>query len=159
IQLGSIPDLDIMVDLTPVDYVSKAIVHLSKQPESLTKAFHLVNAHPIHLSKLIEWIKCFGYQLEQISYEKWRAELMNVTNSSSENALYPLVHLFDEEISEQQMPDQTKQRQFDCQNTLNGLVGTSIICSTVNAELLSTYFSYFISSGYLSVPSPMTGLG
>jgi iturin family lipopeptide synthetase A len=159
IQLGSIPDLDIMVDLTPVDYVSKGIVHLSKQPESLTKAFHLVNAHPIHLSKLIEWIKCFGYQLEQISYEKWRAELMNVTNSSSENALYPLVHLFDEEISEQQMPDQTKQRQFDCQNTLNGLVGTSIICSTVNAELLSTYFSYFISSGYLSVPSPMTGLG
>ncbi|MBE9038586.1 non-ribosomal peptide synthetase family protein, partial [aff. Roholtiella sp. LEGE 12411] len=159
IQLGSIPDIDIMLSLTPVDYVSKAIVHLSRQPESLTKAFHIVNPHSIHFSKLIEWMKSFGYQLEQISYEKWRAELINVTNCSSENALYPLVDLFDGTISEEQMPDQTKQPQFGCQNTLNGLAGTSIICSTVNAELLSTYFSYFIRSGYLSAPSPMIAFG
>jgi len=38
-KLGSAPDLDLMVNMTPVDYVSSAIVHLSRQKESLGKLF------------------------------------------------------------------------------------------------------------------------
>jgi len=53
IELGSAPDLDLMVNMTPVDYVSKSIIHLSRQKESLGKAFHLVNPHPLDLSKLV----------------------------------------------------------------------------------------------------------
>ncbi len=37
IQLGSAPDLDMMINMTPVDYVSKAIIHLSRQKESLVQ--------------------------------------------------------------------------------------------------------------------------
>ena len=35
IQLGSVPKIDGLVDMTPVDYVSQAIVYLSQQKESL----------------------------------------------------------------------------------------------------------------------------
>jgi len=55
-----------MVDMTPVDYVSSAIVHLSRQKESLGKAFHLVNPHSLHLSKLVNEINALGYPLKQM---------------------------------------------------------------------------------------------
>ncbi|NJL38964.1 MAG: amino acid adenylation domain-containing protein [Leptolyngbyaceae cyanobacterium SM1_4_3] len=55
IQLGSVPEPenDSFIDMTPIDYVSRAIVHLSKQKQVLGKAFHLVNPHPIPAQQLL----------------------------------------------------------------------------------------------------------
>jgi len=39
IQLKSAPDANMMVDMTPVDYVSRAIIHLSKQKNLWEKPF------------------------------------------------------------------------------------------------------------------------
>jgi thioester reductase-like protein len=142
IQLGSIPDFNMTVDLTPVDYASRCIVHLSMQKKSLGETFHVVNPHPVHWSNIITWFRSFGYSLEVISYDKWRAELLKVAEHSSENALYPLIPFFVDEA-----PDDSIK--FDCRNTLNGLAGTSINCPSVSAELLNTYFSYYIRSGFL----------
>jgi hypothetical protein len=142
-----------MVDMTPVDYGSGAIIHLSRQKESLGKVFHLVNPHPLHLSKLIKWICSFGYPVQQISYDKWRLSLLNLVGHSLENALSSLVPVFPESVSEEQMSNLI-QLQFDCQNTLEGLADTSISCPKVDAELLSTYFSYLIRQGFLNAPQP-----
>jgi len=60
IQLGSAPDLALMMTLTPVDYVSRALIHLSRQKTSLGKAFHLLNPHPLHMSKLVSDINALG---------------------------------------------------------------------------------------------------
>jgi thioester reductase-like protein len=144
IQLGKIPTLDKAVEMTPVDYVSKAIVYLSRQDASLGKAFHLVNPQPLHLNKLSNWISLFGYPLQQISYDEWKTEL----SKSAENALTPLLPFFASR-TEEQMP---KTIQFSSQNTLDGLAGTSIICPSVNEKLLETYFAYFIRSGFLNSP-------
>ncbi|GAB1538793.1 hypothetical protein NUACC21_14570 [Scytonema sp. NUACC21] len=145
IQLGSVPDLKMMVDLTPVDYASKCIVHLSRQQKCLGETFHVVNPHPAHWSNAMTWLRSFGYSLEVISYEQWRAELLKVAEHSSENALYPLIPFFGESA-----PDDSVR--FDCQNTLNGLAGTLINCPSVSAELLNTYLSYYIRRGFLSAP-------
>ncbi|MBN3950377.1 MAG: thioester reductase domain-containing protein [Nostoc sp. NMS7] len=151
IQLGIASNNDTLVDMTPVDYVSKALIYLSRQKESLGKVFHLVNPHPIHWSNIINWINSFGYPLQSVAYDKWRAELINVARHSQENALYPLLALFSEE---QNQP--TRLRKYDCQNTLIRLANTSIICPPVDTELLSIYFSYFIRSGFLNSPQPVT---
>ncbi len=145
IQLGSIPDFNMTVDLTPVDYASRCIVHLSMQKKFLGETFHVVNPLPAHWSNVITWFRSFGYSLEVISYEQWRAELLKVAQHSSENALYPLIPFFGDEA-----PDDSVK--FDCQNTLNGLAGTSINCPSVSAELLNTYLSYYIRSGFLQAP-------
>ncbi|MBW4636041.1 MAG: amino acid adenylation domain-containing protein [Iphinoe sp. HA4291-MV1] len=148
IQLGSAPDLDIIpVDLTPVDYVSQSIVYLSKQKQLLGETFHILNPFPSHWSNLVTWIRSFGYSLQVISYDKWRAELLRVAEHSSENALYPVMHMFSEEA-----PDNSIKIEFDCQNTLNGLAGTSISCPQINAKLLNTYLSYYVRSGFLEAP-------
>jgi len=62
-------DLDLMLDLSPVDYNSRAS-SLSKQKESLGKAFHLQNPYLLHWSKLVDFICSMGYQ--------WNRFLMNI---------------------------------------------------------------------------------
>jgi len=71
--------------------------------------------------------------------EQWQAELLNVNGFSSENALHLLLFFLKVYLNHP-----TAMRQFDCQNTLDGLADTSIICPPVDDQLLGTYFSYLI---------------
>ena len=151
IQLGSIPNLNTGYDLTPVDYVSKAIIYLSQQKESLNKAFHLITPQPIQWEQLFKWVSSFGYPLEQILYDKWQAKVREVAASSPTNALYPLVLLLSQKEIEAQAWN-SELLQFDSQNTVNGLAGTSINCPVVDYELFCTYLSYLISIGLLDTP-------
>ncbi len=157
IQMGSIADLDSLLDLSPVDYVSQAIVYLSKQKESLGKAFHLNNPQSIHWKKFGELLQYYGYQIEQIPYENWQAKLDNTVRSQQENPLYPLLPFFFQKWSPEQLTiielyQQARRPQISCQETLTALAGTNIVCTPVDEELLNTYFSYFISDGFLDAP-------
>jgi thioester reductase-like protein len=146
-----------MEGIVPVDYVSKAIVHISRQKESLGKAFHLVNSQFLDSNMLLNAIRSFGYPLQQISYEQWRTELLKVAGNSPEHALYPLVPFFPARESDRVSKTESLEKrttksavlQFDCQNTLAGLAGTSIVCPPIDNQLLGTYLSYLIqrSSG------------
>jgi thioester reductase-like protein len=148
ILIGSAPVLDMMVDMTPVDFVSRAIVHLSLQEKAIGKVFHLVNPAPTHGSQLLDWICSFGYPLRRIGYEEWRASLINLTENASITALFPLLSLFPEQMPEE-MPSVPV---FACQNTLDGLADSAIVCAPVDAKLLHTYLAYFVRRGFLPPP-------
>ena len=158
IQLQSTPDVDVILDMTPVDYVSQVIAHLSKQKESLGKAFHICNPNPIHWCEFVSYIRLLGYPIRQIPYQdwqselmdKWQTELLNSTKLKAENALHSLALLFSEKKAEEQT---SKEPQFNCQNTLDGLADTSISCPPVSEQLLSTYFSYLIQCGFIDAPN------
>ncbi|NJM20524.1 MAG: amino acid adenylation domain-containing protein [Richelia sp. SM1_7_0] len=160
IQLKCAPDVDTTVDMTPVDYVSSAIVHLSKQTQSLDKIFHLSNHQPIGSFELFNWIREFGYSLEPMSYNQWQTELINASETSLDNPLYPLIPFFAGKETEDALKQESSEQnsnsaelKLDCQNTTDGLVDTSIVCPPVDGKLLSTYFSYLIQSGFLNPPS------
>jgi thioester reductase-like protein len=65
IQLGIAPDLDALINLAPVDYVSQAIVHLSKQPSS-GRTFHIVNRHLAYWQQFVNDIRSFVIQFSQL---------------------------------------------------------------------------------------------
>lgn len=163
IQLGSVPNQDVKLNLSPCDYVSKAIIYLSRQTESLGKAFHLRNQRPLSLSEMIKYIRQLGYPVERIHYDEWRSKLVN-HQEASENALYPLISIFSEEASRVNASDAdpdtkitpTAALEYDCKNTLAGLAGSSIICPPVDQQLFSVYFSYLIKIGFLHVPPTET---
>lgn len=136
IQLGKIPPLEGSEEnIMPVDYVSRAIVHLSQQTELLGKTFHLVNPGNNPLKELFNWVNSLGYSLEQVSYTQWRTELSEQT----ENALYPYLSAFPEEGDSEQHASP----QFDDLNTREGLVGTDIACPSVDINLFKIIFSHF----------------
>ncbi len=158
IQLGSYPDLiDQKQELVSVDYVTKAILHLSHQRESLGKAFHLVplRGQGIDYVRLFELVSSFGYQLNKIPYTQWKNELIEQTQHSQENALYPLVPMLVERIYQNSLTIMQLYQstpEFDCRNTLLGLAGTSIACPLMDDKLFETYFSYFTNSGFIEPP-------
>jgi len=144
IQLGSVPDSDARVEMVPVDYVSKAIVHLSRQRKLRSRVFNVVNPHHISAGELGRIFGSLGYKMAVTSYTDWRAALLEDARTSSMNALYPLLTLFTEDPIREQMPV------FDCRQTLEGLAGSQIVCPEIDAGLIATYLAYFRNSGFLA---------
>ncbi|MEM8808817.1 MAG: amino acid adenylation domain-containing protein, partial [Cyanobacteria bacterium P01_G01_bin.38] len=163
IQIKSIPNLEVNLDLNPCDYVSQAIVYLSNQVESWGKVFHLVNPQPLSMGDIFQYVHSLGYPIEFVDYRQWRTQLVNEGNSP-DNALYPLIPIFagQEPVSLEEggvktpenptMGSPTYQQAvqpFDASNTLTGLANSAIVCPTLDNALLDTYFSYLIQSGFL----------
>lgn len=155
LQMGCFPDVDYMMDMSPVDYVTKAIVYLSRQKESIGKAFHLQHPQPVPFNKLIEWMRSFGFPIDLMPYDQWQSQLVN-NLSSAENPLYTLRPFLLERWSQEQLtiPDlylKAKRPTISCQDTLDALAGSSIVCSPIDSQLFMTYSSYLIESGFLNV--------
>ncbi|OKH20890.1 non-ribosomal peptide synthetase [Hydrococcus rivularis NIES-593] len=161
VRLGIAPEGDIMEDIMPVDYVSRAIAHLSRQTTSLGKAFHLVNPQLLHSDMLIDAIHSLGYPLQQVSYDRWREKLIEIATHSPEHPLYPLVPFFPARESQEKPSGSVETRyiaslQFDCHNTLTGLAGTEIACPAIDKQLLATYLAHLAQGGFLNPPSSHT---
>jgi thioester reductase-like protein len=155
LQMGSFPDVDYMLDMSPVDYVSKSVVYLSRQETSVGKAFHLQHPHPASLKSLVDWVRSFGFSLKMIPYEEWQAELINNV-TSQDNPLYTLRPFLLERWSDEQItiPDlylQARRPIISCEETLKALKGSSIVCPPIDSQLLMTYTSYLVQTGFLTL--------
>jgi hypothetical protein len=126
-----------------VDFVSAAIIHLSRNPENFGRIYHLDNPEPIHFSKLADWLSNQGFNARKVSFDEWRAELFRQVPHMPFDDWQPYLPLL-EEVEEKQvfMPE------FDLSNTLAGLIGSGIRCHPVDDELFSTYLKYFTPRGF-----------
>jgi thioester reductase-like protein len=154
LQMGYFPDVDYQMDMSPVDYVSKAIVQLSRQKECLGKAFHLQHPEPVPLKDLVNWVSKFGFSAEFIPYQEWQTKLVNITDSS--NPLYTLRPFLLERWSKEQItiPDlylQSKRPIISCQATQYALSGSPVVCPPIDSKLFMTYSAFLIESGFLTI--------
>ena len=152
IQMGSMPNIDCEVTFVPVDYVSRAIVFLSQQKESLGQAFHLNNPNHSTWRSVARWIDTFGYPLRLIPYQQWESELMETSGSRNDNILSSLLPFFLRRWSKEQLTFSElaqSRAKLNCEETVARLANTSIVCPSVDSKLLDTYFSYFNRSGFL----------
>jgi myxalamid-type nonribosomal peptide synthetase MxaA len=147
VELGGAPEGDMLLNIIPIDYASQAIVHLSQQPESIGKAFHLVHPQPVYSSKLIEKIQSHGYFIQRLSSEEWRDQLLSVAEHSPNHALYPLVSLLSR--NSHQSSSQSDDLTFSCEQTIAELANTSIACPPIDDRLLDIYISYLIEHQFL----------
>jgi thioester reductase-like protein len=175
LDLGSWPDVEMLVpyELVPVDYVAQAIVHLSHQPESLGKAFHLVNPQPVSLPELVDKLgDLVGVPLQKLSAERWFVDVFQFARQTPSNFLHALLPMIPPYLLEQmeqavvrvqQSPGGTETSVpivattsqiptlvVDCTNTLTGLKESDVSCRSV-AELMDMYFNYFVRSGLLKI--------
>ncbi|MDZ8221822.1 MULTISPECIES: amino acid adenylation domain-containing protein [unclassified Nostoc] len=148
IQMGIVPELEAVLNLVPVDYVSQAIAHLSHQHKICGKVLYIVNPEPIEWRQLVNWMENIGYSLQRVSYQVWYDRLSQLIKCNSENSLSPLVSVLTPNFVQKLLGV----FQFKCESTHNELNNNSIYCPPANEELLQAYFSYFIQTGYLQAP-------
>jgi thioester reductase-like protein len=65
------PELDIVLDIVPLDYVARTLIHIAQQPAALGKCFHLSNPHPTHWRRLLDICNSLGYEMELRPYRSW----------------------------------------------------------------------------------------
>jgi thioester reductase-like protein len=139
IAIGAVPELDVQIDLVPVNYVSQAIVELSKRPDSIGGTFHLANAEPMAFGDLLAWTNEQGITLEQVPFVEWRQRLAALMTAVGGEEVAAFAPLLDEVTA-----DQIFMPAIDCANTLEGLDGSGIECAPVDGRLVRTYFDYLM---------------
>jgi len=147
IELGAMPDVDTLQDMTPVDYASRAIVHLSLSRRPASGYYHIVNPKPLHWGKLREWIESRGYPIRPLPYDDWLGRVHADCLRNASNPLRPLLPAL--------LRDQNELfvfRRWNCDRTLAGLATTPIRCPAVE-ELLEPYFRFFVACGFLRAPA------
>jgi amino acid adenylation domain-containing protein/thioester reductase-like protein/non-ribosomal peptide synthase protein (TIGR01720 family) len=164
IQLGAVPEMPGEVNLAPVDYVARAIVWLSRQGESAGRTFHMINPRPCSGPELIAWLRRYGYPLEQLTADRWRAALIASIEAGSDNALLPFLPLYQAAAEAAAAPTVAVENrapasaaaappvEVHCRHTTAALAAGSVRCPPVGDELLTTYFRHLIESGYLPPP-------
>ena len=154
IQMGYAPDLDYLLDIAPVDYVSKAIVYLSLQTENQHKNFHLVNPRPWHWREFLSWLQqTFGYAVRLIPYVQWQ-EKVKQTQQIPDTPLHLLLPFFlsrrgKNHLAVPELYEQTRRAQTQCEATCQALAPSGITCPAVNSSLMETYFATFLKEGFL----------
>jgi thioester reductase-like protein len=155
LDFGVVPDVHYMFDAVPIDYTSKAIAHIALRDGFLGRNFHLWNMRPIRVERIFEWIRSFGYVLNEASFETVIQHLVTIGPG---NAIFPLIPLFLDEEN-RLMPDTFDPEvvaatdiRSECANTLAGLDGSAITCPPMTEELAHRCFRYLVDVGFFPEP-------
>ncbi|MFJ2967327.1 type I polyketide synthase [Streptomyces collinus] len=130
--------------LLPVDYVSAAIVGISRR-EPAGGTFHLFNRSSLSLADCVSYLRDLGYRLDETDRERWSAAV----RSDRDNALLPLLHAFEMMTSDTDgfYPP------IDTAETEAALTGTDIACPPLTRELFAKYVEFFVQEGHFP-PAP-----
>lgn len=149
VQMKAAPKLDLNIDMTPVDYVSRAIAQLSFQSEAVGQTFHIVNPQPLSLSQMVETLQSNHYEITTIQSDHWLKRW-----SSEPHALSALAAFTAEATPEEQRVCLELwlggHYVFDCSSTIQCLKGQRVFCPPADSKLLSTYLSYFTKANFIS---------
>jgi hypothetical protein len=135
-----------------VDYASRAIVQLSRQPQALSQTFHLFNQQTFTWKTLLQWLHAAGYHFEMMSYEQWRQALLEELVRNPDHALSPFLPLFVRPLSGNQGLPLFQIRHYNQHNVQAGLKGTQVACPVVNQQLMQNYITFFQQNGFFPVP-------
>ena len=155
IQLKYLPNLDLLLDLIPVDFTSQLIIKISSKMSLLNKVYHLINPQKFHLKELQKWLQNLGYEIDLIPYQEWCKKL----NNSPNNELAPLMPLFTKPIFEgktvAELSSSKSYTEFSVKN-IKSFLDNKALELLNNQVLLTNYIRYFQKTGFL--PLPKVGL-
>ncbi len=143
IQLGSWPLVDTTWEIVPIDFVSKAIVHMMKNTDNLNQAYFTCHPEPTQVSDYIRWHRDFGYQLRGLPWDTWKQELLGLgTERLRKNGLFPFVDFIRALSEEQVFFPPTERTRF------HAAIADMEYEMPSQLELLERYTKYFIECGY-----------
>jgi thioester reductase-like protein len=151
VQLGLYPRVATQVALTPVDYVSRGIVQLSLQPESVDRVFHFCHPEPVEWEPLMETIGALGYGLTGVPYAEWVAAVQAAATQQPKNPTWQQLRLLLRAPIYLFAPSRPR---FSGRATEAAL--KPLRCPAIDHRLLSTYFAWFQQTGYLPAPEKLS---
>jgi len=152
IDVGKAPVEQISFDIVPVDYVSKAIVYLSQQPQAVGRTFHFNNKWPVKSGDIIAWINAFGCRVQRVPFAEWRENVKAVTKQSTDHPLYPLLSMFQEDVAGEDKSVDIR-KEYSVVKTEAALLESGIQCPAIDFALFDVYLSCLQRNGMITQPS------
>ncbi|PPJ54517.1 hypothetical protein CBER1_02533 [Cercospora berteroae] len=149
IHLGYYPDVrGWRAEMTPVDFVSKAIVHLGNQTHAKQLVFHLGDPDPIETSEVFQHFAELGYPTEPMDFDKW----VNLWNEKR-GAMKGGEGAFTVDIMRSGMPSVGFLRDIVVLNNAQTRPFRAIVeRPKVDPILLETYARHWFARGWLEKP-------
>jgi nonribosomal peptide synthetase DhbF len=134
-ELGAIPDLDLMLNMTPADDVARAIVRLAGSEASWGSVYHLMNSQPLHVEEVPRIFQRLGLRLELVSVDRWTDIARRRLAKTHDDDLEAILSILSKEDTSRSHPEITSD--FTQQHL--AAVGAPI--DPVGAVLLERYFA------------------
>lgn len=140
-QMNCYPDIDALFEMSPVDYMAKAIVTIAQREPTSGKTYHLFNSNLVSMKYFISIMERMGYSLEKVTLEEW----ISIMTESS-NAATLLVNLLAERVIS------GEGIRFESENVAEALSGTQVTCPVIDASMIEAIVTYFIETDYFAAP-------
>ncbi|OMH86385.1 L-aminoadipate-semialdehyde dehydrogenase [Zancudomyces culisetae] len=147
IQLGKYPVMDNIVNMCPVDFVSRVSCGIALTDGSTQLVYHIYNHQQIRFRHIFDQISRLGFELTPTEYIAWRDELFTFTLNNNDSALFPLLHFVLDDL-----PTSTLAPQLNTTNTDSLCSQLGISCPVVQ-ELFPLYAAYLVGIGFLELPT------
>jgi amino acid adenylation domain-containing protein/thioester reductase-like protein len=149
LRLGAAPDVDVAIEMSPVDWVSRALVHLSGRPQSLGSTFHLVSREALPWHQLLAWLEERGHPLRRLPWNEWRRQLARAADAGADQELVALRSLFgapDEAGDGEEDVTEYAEPRFDCRRTAAALEGSGLRCPPLDRRLIEGYLAAAVAA-------------
>lgn len=157
LQMGYAPESEIRLDLTPVDFVSEAIVRIALSHDTIPEVFNLSNPYPVPWSRLTTWLQRSGYLLHVVPEPVWREQ--HLCRIDRENALFPLLPLYiSGDTSDRHALLLTKLSKVRREHTEGMLARLQMPFPAIDETLWQRYVADFQRRGLRRPPSCAVGL-
>ncbi|KAL5033556.1 hypothetical protein BDV3_000527 [Batrachochytrium dendrobatidis] len=148
IQLGKVPLISNIINVCPVDYVADCISEIVASEKSFELGvFHMWNRDRFRFNDMFSSLSLLGHNLEQSEYVHWRSALMELTLSTMDNALFPLLHFVLDDL-----PTSTKSPELDDSHTISIISNTKTRCANMH-QLMPLYLGYLVAVKFLEAPT------
>jgi nonribosomal peptide synthetase DhbF len=134
-ELGAIPDLDLMLNMTPADDVARAIVRLAGRDASWARVYHLMNSEPLHVREIPPIFHRLGLRLDLVPLDRWMDIARKRFAETHDDGLAAVLSILSKQDSSRAHPEITSDF------TQEQLAGVGALIAPVKPALLERYFA------------------
>ncbi len=149
IEMGCYYHEPLKVDnFTPIDYVSRSIVELSKIDDSKNKTFHILNPESIDSNKFWNIVSEIGPRLKMLGFREWVRKM----SLDKTLAIAPMSPLFTDKIYKNTLSFMElyhKQPRFCTDNADEYLSKIGVHCPQVTHSLVQKWMEYYRTTGFI----------
>jgi thioester reductase-like protein/amino acid adenylation domain-containing protein len=141
-RLGCAPEVEGWhMEMTPVDFVAAAILHLASDQAAQGGTYHLANPDPLPADEVFDRLEEQGYPLERLPYDEWLQKIDAAPpEEGSPGEVLQGASPSAEELWEENIYDDSNARRA---------LNDGPIRPAIDEELMETYARYFAQQGWI----------
>ena len=153
LRLGRAPEIEgWRMEMTPVDFVASAILHIASDPEAQGGTYHLANPDPPPAEEVYDLLEEGGYPLERLPYDEW---LQKIDAAPPEEGTPGEIVGAAASVTDELREDNT----YEDSNTRRILGDEGPTRPAIDATLMESYARYFARQGWTEAPAALQETG